>query len=151
MIPCLLYGFELFGNCDSNSKRNLKVLFYNIAEHVYNLKRYDHISVAIKCLYGVTFDNLLNIYVLLFLHRIINRRIPTYLFNRLHLVQSPRSKHILVSRHRYLFSEWQFYLYAIRFCNIIPLHQQSNNNASGYSCFNVFLELIFNFFPFIYF
>ena len=81
LIPCLLYGCELFGNCDSSSKRKLNVLFNNIARYVYNLRRYVHIAVAAKCLYGLTFDNLLNIHVLLFLHRIINKWIPTYLFD----------------------------------------------------------------------
>ena len=33
LIPCLLYGSELFGNCDSSSKRKLNVLFSNIARY----------------------------------------------------------------------------------------------------------------------
>ena len=135
LIPCLLYGCELFGNCDSSSKRKLNVIFNNIARYVYNLRRYDHISVAARNLYGVTFDNLLNICVLLFLHRIVNKRIPTYLFDRLRFVQSPRSRNIVVPRHRYLFSEWQFYLHATRLWNILPLHQQCNTNANSFRTF----------------
>ena len=38
LIPCLLYGCELFGNCDSSSKRKLNVLFNNIARYVCNLR-----------------------------------------------------------------------------------------------------------------
>ena len=64
-----MYGCELFGNCDSSSKRKLNVLFNNIARYVYNLRIYDHISMAAMCLYGTTFGNILNIRVLLFLHR----------------------------------------------------------------------------------
>ena len=126
MIICLLYGCELFGNCDSSSKRKLNVLFNNIARYVYNLRRYDHIFVAVRNLYVVTFDKLLNIRVLLFLHRIVNKRIRTYLFDRLLFVQSP---------HRYLFFEWQFYLHAIRLYNILPLHQQYNTNANSFRTF----------------
>ena len=44
-------------------------IFNNIPRYVYNLRRYDHI------LYGVTFDNLLNIRVLLFSHRSVYRLI----------------------------------------------------------------------------
>ena len=119
LIPCILYECELFGNCDSSSKRKLNVLFSNIARYVPNLGRYDHISVAARNLYGVTFDNLPNIRVLLFLHRIANKRKPTYLFDRLHFVQSPRNRNIVVLRHPYLFLEYQFYLHAIRLW-IIP-------------------------------
>ena len=99
LILCLLYESVLFDNFDSSSKCKLNIPFNNIARYVYNLERYGHISVAAACLYGVTFDNLLNIRVLLFLHRIINKRIPIYLFDR----------NILVPGHRCLFSECQFY------------------------------------------
>ena len=43
LIPYFLYGCELFGNCDSSSKRKLNVIFNNIARYVYNLRRHDHI------------------------------------------------------------------------------------------------------------
>ena len=135
LIPCLLYGCELFGNCDSSSKRKLNVVFNNIARYVYNVRRYDHISVAAMNLYEMTFDNLLNIRVLLFLHRIVNKRILTYLHDRLCFVQSPRSRNIVGARHRYLFSEWQFYLHAIRLWNILPIHQQCNAIANSFRTF----------------
>lgn len=135
LIPSLLYGCELFANCDSDSKRKLNVLFNNICRYVYNLSRYDHISVAAKGLYGVTFENLLNIRVLLFMHRIINKRKPSFLFDRLRFVQSPRNRNIIIPRHRYLFSEWQFFLHAIRLWNSLPQHQQRNTNANSFRIF----------------
>ena len=78
--------------CDSSSKCKLYVLFNSIARYVYNLRRYDNMSVA--------FDNLLNICVFLFLHRIINKRIPTYLFDRLRFVQSSLSRNIIVQNNQ---------------------------------------------------
>ena len=61
-------------DCDSSNKRKFNILFNNIARYVNNLRRYDHISVAARNLYGVTFDNLLNIHVLLFLHWIAKKK-----------------------------------------------------------------------------
>ena len=66
---------------------------------------WEDMIMSARNLYRVTFDNPLNIRVLLFLHRIVNKRIPTYLFDRLRFVQSRRSRNIIVPQHRYLFSE----------------------------------------------
>ena len=117
-----------------------------IYRYVYNLTGYDLISVAAKSHYGVTFDNFLNIYVLLFLHRIVNKRIPSYLCDRLRFVRSPRSRNIVVPRRRYLFSEWQFYLHAIRLWNIFNIFIDFFFNLYYYICKFVTFSLFFSFF-----
>lgn len=140
LIPSLLYGCELFGNCDSISKRKLNVMFNNIVRYVYGLRRFDHVSSVSNNLYGVTFENLLNIRILVFLHKIINTQTPKYIFEKIRFCQSPRNRNIVIPRHQCLVSEWQFYVHAARLWNNLPQNQQMNSNANSFKTF------LFNFF-----
>ena len=105
LIQGHLYGCELFCNCDSNSKRKLNVLFNNIVRYIFGLKRRDRISSFSKTLYGVSFENFLNIRFLMFLHKIIYTSKPNYMFNMLQFARSRRGKKLIIPTRRYLVSE----------------------------------------------
>lgn len=135
LIPCLLYGCELFASCDCISKLKLNVLYNNILRYVYGLRRYDHVSSFSTRLYGVSFDNLLKIRVLIFFHKIIYTQTPRYLYERIRFARSLRGRRIIIPRHRYLFSEWQFFLHASRLWNSLPQSQQVNSNATQFKKF----------------
>lgn len=140
LVPSLLYGCELFANCDSISRRKLNVLFNNIIRYVYGLRRFDHITSVSRNLYGVSFECLLKIRTLIFLHKVIHTQTPKYIFEKIQFFQSPRKQNIVIPRHQYLVSEYQFYIYAARLWNNLPLCQQQNSNA------NSFKKFLFDFF-----
>lgn len=140
LVPGLIYGCELFANSDSESKRKLNVLFNNIIRYVYGLRKHDHISSYAKSLFGVTFENLLKIRVLILLHKIIFTRTPSYLYNNLRFARSNRGQKLIIPRHRTLISEWQFFVYAVRLWNTLPHTQQTNSNAL------LFKNFLFEFF-----
>lgn len=140
LIPGLIYGCELFANCDSASKRKLNVLYNNIIRYVYGLRKYDHVSNFSSNLYGVSFDNFLKIRVLIYLHKIIYTQNPQYLFEKIRFARSQRGKKIIIPLHRCLVSEWHFYLYSSRLWNSLPQTQQLNSNA------NSFKQFLFRFF-----
>lgn len=135
LIPGLIYGCEIFSNCDSTSKNKLDILYNNIIRYVYGLRKYDHVSSFTKSLYGVTFENFLKIRVLIFLHKIIYTRKPQYLYNNIQFARSNRGKKIIIPKHRCLVSEWQFYINAVRLWNTIPHKQQLNSNAMHFKTF----------------
>ncbi|XP_075155471.1 uncharacterized protein LOC142228831 [Haematobia irritans] len=60
LIPVLLYGVEIFGNCSSADKQKLRVAYNNIARYVFNKKRYNRISTFAYQLFNMTFDSFLN-------------------------------------------------------------------------------------------
>ena len=87
----LVYGCELFASCDSVSTEKLNILFNNIVRYVYGLRRYDYVSRFSLKLYGILFDNLLSIRVLLLLHKIIYSESPWYLSDKIRYASSFRS------------------------------------------------------------
>lgn len=140
LIPSLTYGCELFCNCDSASRKKLEVLYNNIVRYVYGLRKRDHISSYSKNLFGVSFENLLRIRVLIFLHRLIYTGKPKYLYENIRFSKSRRGNRIILPQFRSLVSEWQFYINAVRLWNALPHNQQSNSNAMS------FKKFLFNYF-----
>lgn len=135
LLPGLTYGCELFANCDSTSKRKLNVIYNNIVRYVYGLGRYAHLSQYCSRLYGVTFDSLLNIRVLLLLHKIIYSETPRYLSDTLQFARSLRGRKIIIPLHRLHVSEWHFFIHAARLWNCLPPTQQTNSNANSFRKF----------------
>ena len=120
LIPSLIYCCELFGYCDSSSMRKLQVLYNNIIRYVHGLKKRDSVSSFSKSLYGVSFKDLINIMILVFLHKIIYTKEPKYLYNLINFARSRRGKRIIIPLRRNLVSEWHFFINAIRLWNAIP-------------------------------
>lgn len=129
LMPCLLYGCEVFANSDAISKRKLNVAYNNIIRYVFGLSRYAHISQYATKLHGTSFDNLLKIRCLQFLHKIIYERQPTYLYERLVFARSNRGNKLVSFKCRYLTSEWQFFIAVTRLWNQLPNQLQINSNA----------------------
>lgn len=129
IMPKLLYGCEIFASCDAGSKTRLNVAFNAILRYVYGIKRYDGTSLYSKSLYGVSFDDLLKIKSLIFLHKIIYTKEPNYLYNRLRFARSSRGRKLILTRHRSLISDWQFFINSVRLWNSLPPSTQLIGNA----------------------
>lgn len=132
IIPGLIYGCELFANCDSASKHRLNVIFNNIVRYVYGLRRFTPTSSFSSNIYGVSFDCLLKIRVLLFIHKIIYTKTPKYLSDKIRFAKSNRGKKLILPRHQSLVSEWQFYLNATRLWNQLPPNLQLTSNVTHF-------------------
>ena len=137
LAPTLLYGCELFANCDAFHKQKLRVLFNNIARYVYKRRRFDSISIFSKQLFGLSFDNLLKFRMLSFLHKIIYSECPVYLFERLRFARSNRGQLLIPPRHSYQISQQQFFLFSIKLWNALP------HNLQTRSSFNTFRDGLF--------
>lgn len=129
LMPSLLYGCELFSNCDSISEQKMNVVFNNICRYVYGIGKYDHISNCSLKLYGVSLRNLFNIRLLTLLHKIINSKLPVYLFRRLIFARSNRGKRLISFRYRTLTSEWQFFINVLPLWNSLPNSIQTTCNV----------------------
>jgi len=129
LLPTLLFGCEIYANCDSIRKERLNVLFNDIARYIYGIKRNDHISGYAKQIYGITFKNYLNLRVLSMLHKIIYTKEPSYLYNRLKFSRSTRNNNLIHPLHNTLIAERQFFVYSARLWNLLStdLQRISNN------------------------
>lgn len=129
LMPVLLYGCELFAKCDAASKRKLNVAFNNVIRYVYGLNRRSSVSMFSSQLYGLSLDNLLNVRVLVFLHKIVYTHKPDHLYGKLNISDISRGKRIKTFRYKSLISEWHFYIFAVSLWNSIPHSSQLLSNA----------------------
>jgi len=129
LIPTLLYGAEIFANCDSTCRNKLNVLFNNIARYIYNRRRTDSISEFSKSIFGLSFDNLLKLRTLTTLHKVINTREPDYIYRRIRFLRSARHNKIVIPRHSALLSERQFFVFSARLWNSLPQQIVRIDNA----------------------
>lgn len=132
LIPTLTYACEIFSNCDAKSKSRLNVTYNNITRYVFGLKLYgnnEHISFYAKKLFGVHFNDLMQIRTLILLHKIITTKEPDHLYSRLRFGRYGRNKTLIQARHHTLVSNWQFFIVAIRLWNIIPPSIRETSNA----------------------
>lgn len=132
LMPCLLYGCEVFANCDANSMNKLRKIFNNVIRYVFGLRKNSRVSAYSGKLYGMSLQNLMNIKVLTLLHKIIYLKEPSYLHNRLNFSRSGRGKKITTFRHRSETSKTQFFLHSVHLWNYLPNIFQTNNNTIAF-------------------
>ncbi|XP_059221580.1 uncharacterized protein LOC131996145 [Stomoxys calcitrans] len=117
LVPVLLYGCELFANCNSADKRLLTVAYNSIARYIFQKSRRERIS-SYSCI--------------TFLHKIIYTREPSYLYTKLQFARSNRGRKIIQLRYRKTKSEYQFLINTIRLWNNLPTTLQIVSNASRF-------------------
>lgn len=128
LIPKLLYSCELFCNCDVKNKSRLRIAFNSIVRYVFGLSRRDHVSNYAKQIFGISFENYLNLRTLVCLHKIIYSREPQYLFDILRFSRSNRGKQLIQIRHKRRISDQHFFVNAIRLWNNLPYNIQIISN-----------------------
>lgn len=132
LVPILLFGCEIFANADCIHKRKLQVAYNNIARYVFNLNRRDHVSDYAYLINNISFDNLLNLKVLLLLHKIIFTHEPIYLFERFRFTRSERNNNIIPLKRSSLMSERQFFIHAPRLWNTLEMNLQKITTQSKF-------------------
>jgi len=121
IIPTLLYGIEVFGNCDYECQKKLNVAFNNVARYVFAKKRYDHITRFANEIFGMPLKSLIEFKTLILLQKVICTKEPSYLFDKLQFAQSSRSNNIVIKRFTMLNSERQFFVFSVRLWNNLCL------------------------------
>ena len=132
LIPCLLYGCEIFVNPDSRTMTALQRLLNNIARYIFNKKKFDHISLYTNKIFGMTIRNVMNFRALILLHKIINSREPNYLYKRITFCHSVRMRSLKHFRFKYSVSEQQFFVYSVRLLNSLPNSLRTEVNGSWF-------------------
>ena len=132
LIPVLLYGCEIYMNCDANDLQKLKVSYNNIARYVFNRGVRATISVFSQQICNMYFENLLKFICLIFLHKIIYTAQPTYLYGTINFGISAGGLVLIQRKYKTTFSERQFFIYCTRLWNQLPKRIQIINNANRF-------------------
>lgn len=129
LIPVLMYGCELFANCNSTEFAKLNTAFNSIARYIFNKKRFDSISNCTYKIFNMSLKNYLKLKCLIQLHKIIYTKEPSYLYNKLVFGRSNRGVIIIQLRYKTSMSEKHFLICTIRLWNNLPRAIQIICNA----------------------
>ena len=134
ILPSLLYGCEIYANCDILSKHRLVVLFNNVTRFVFNSRSQDNISISTLSnhIFGIDFLRYLESRVLLLLHKIIYTHLPTYLYRKLTFLRSSRNLLLLAVKYNLLISKRQFFINAIRLWNALEPNIKFKGNVTQF-------------------
>lgn len=88
--------------------------------YVYSLRKYDHISEKVCDFLGSSFDNWVRSRVLVLLYKIIQTRLPAYIYHRLSFSRSVRSNTLLPPRHSTNVMSNSFIVRSARLWNGLP-------------------------------
>jgi len=119
IIPTLFYGLEIYANCDVASQHKLKIAFNSIARFIVNLHRSDHVTQLAYKIFDISLEDYIKSRAIIFLHKVIYTREPSYLFEKLQFSRSTRTKNIICIRHN-----------AIRTWNELPNYIKETRSAT---------------------
>ena len=113
LLPILLYGCKIYADCDSIDKNRLNKLYNNITRYIFRLRKFDHVSEFSVQIFSTSFENLLNLRVWMFLHKIIVNQEPCYLYSKLEFLQSSRCCNLFRVNQAKIFDIWEaiFYIF----------------------------------------
>lgn len=152
LLPTLLYGCELYANCDSTCNKKLNILYNNIARYIYGKRRHDHISPWALKISSISFDNLLKLKCLTLLHKIMVTEEHPLLKSRLQTTRSSRSHQLLHTNYNSMISERQFFVFSVRLWNKLPAQLRSIRVTSHFKStllklYNEWIKNIFSVCP----
>lgn len=143
VLPIITYGCELFADLDSQSAHKLKVAFNAIARFVFNLRRFDHVSFQARQLFNCDLVAFFKYRCCILLFKLIVKKTPSYLCDRLNFCVSSRSILLRSSTFTCLTSRRQFFVHAVRLWNNLPSHMRSRIESRKFQaiCFEYFSNL----------
>lgn len=132
VLPIITYAEVVYCNLDSLSQHKLQVAYNDAVRYVYGIRRHDHISEHSRDFLGCTLKQYINARNCIFLHRIINSKSPSYLFDKLQFARSARTLTLIQPRCKYLNSSRLFFVHVTRLWNSLPFHLRGISNAANF-------------------
>jgi len=121
IVPFISYFVNVYCKLDSVCTHKLRVALNHSARYVFNLKRFDHVSVYSEAILGCDIITFFDSRNCLFLHKLILTKKPDYLYEKLVFGRSARCATLIPPKYKYLASSRLFYVGAIRTWNSLPV------------------------------
>lgn len=130
--PQFTYCDVVFNSLGSRSSRILQVAFNACLKYIFNLRRYDHVSEHSSKLFGCTLSEYLDLRLLVFMFNLLKYQKPKYLFDKLTLSSSQRTRNVMVIQHRTNSGHNSILGRGIRMWNQLPLNLKIINSFEGF-------------------
>jgi len=132
LMPIFMYANVVYCKLDSASSHKIQVAFNSVLRYVYDLKTFEHVSESAVTFLNCTFENYCDIANLTFLHRLINKEKPAYLFEKVSFLRSSRSRVMLAPQCNFLNSSRYFFVHTIRRWNNLPESLRKIDSEPGF-------------------
>ena len=140
IVPLFTYSEVVYSKLDSSSMHKLNVAMNNATRYVYGLKRYDHISNWKKEILGCDIEDYLKARNCIFMFKLLKNKTPFYLYEKINLSNSQRSRNLIIPSFNYLNSSRLFFVNTARLWNSLP------NMLKNINSINVFKKEVQKFF-----
>ena len=120
IIPLISQFIFVFNDLDSVNCRKLTSAINDATRYVCDLRKYDRLASHRNLILGMSLKDYICFRTCVFLHKLMNTKTPTYLYDKLCLGHSTRNRVLIVPKFRYLESSRLFFVSAIRLWNTLP-------------------------------
>lgn len=122
LIPLFTYCDVVFGaGLDAVSKRLLIRAFNACVRYVFRLRRFASVGEFSSRILGCSILSYLDLRMCTFLHSLLRRREPSYLFTCITAGRSARAEHLIVPRHCTSFLAGSLFVGGIILWNALPV------------------------------
>lgn len=120
ILPLVNYSAQVYSKLDSQSLHKLEVALNNATRYVFGISRFESVSTWRNMILGCELTDYLSIRNLCFLHELLYKKIPGYLYEKLTFGTSTRSITLITPRHMHLNTSRFFFINAIKLWNSLP-------------------------------
>ena len=110
----------------------LKKALNDCVRFVYNLKLGDHVSHLQKNLLGCPILRYYDFRAVVFIHRLLLTRCPEYLYEKLTISESSRTRRLITPRNRTAFYNDALFVRGVRTYNSLPNEIKSIDSLNGF-------------------
>lgn len=124
-MPLIIYGIEVYSGTSFTNLRKIKLCFNRIIRFVFGLHFNDHVSSYVFEFLGCSFDDFVNVRLLVLFYKAIKHGIPKYLVNEFVFSNSTRTHALICPNFSSLYMHRSFSVRVCRLWNtIIPYNQR---------------------------
>jgi len=132
IMPHISYGGVVYCSPDAASIEKLERAFRACIRYLHRLKRRDSVEGLGSSITGVDFHVYLKMRLLLFLHKVIHVRHPSYIFSMIHFSSSQRTRGLVPPVHRRLAMDRSFSVKAVEAWNSLPHSLKSLESRNAF-------------------
>lgn len=142
LVPIILYGLEIYSCSSVASFEKIKKCFNRIIRFVYGLSIRSHVTSSVFEFLGISFENYVNLRLLLFFFKTIKFGKPEYLVNFFHFAHSTRTSALISPQINTLYMQRSYVVRTVRLWNDIVPYRNRNFSLSLVGFRNLLMEIL---------
>lgn len=132
IFPHFIYTDFIYSNANGMHIDRLRIALNACVRYVFNLNRMSRVSHLQKHLIGCSFSNFYKFRSCVVLHRIINTKKPTYLYEKLVPFRNTRTYSFLIPNHSSFYYSQSFFARGIVNWNSLPTTLKQNTSKYNF-------------------